>query len=99
MEERRQPQKAVRTTRIVSALDALVLTGLPVATILSLVASGAHRAVLVGIAYLCGASLLLLPVHWLAAIGSWRSSDALWRKRIASGFYKTLSPVEDDDDD
>jgi|GEM_PF-2181844 LytS/YehU family sensor histidine kinase len=99
MEERRQPPKAERTTRIVSVLDALVLAGLPVATILALVTGGVHRAVLVGIAYVCGMSLFWFPVHWLAAIGSWRSSDALWRKRMASGFYKTLPPIKDDDDD
>jgi hypothetical protein len=40
--------------------------------------------------------LVLLAFHIPRQI---RSSNALWRKRMASGFYKTLPLVKDDDDD
>ncbi len=46
--------------------------------------------------------LLLVASLVLLAIGiprELRQSNTIWRKRMASGFYKTLPPVKDDYDD
>jgi Na+-driven multidrug efflux pump len=91
--------KRARITRLASLLGLLIVAGLPVVVILALVMSGTHQAAVVGIAYACGMFLLSLLLYWLGAIGSWRSSRKLWRERMASGFYKTLPPGKDDDDD
>jgi hypothetical protein len=48
---------------------------------------------------MCGFSVLFLPLHWMSAFSGWRSSQKLWRDRMASGFYKSLPPIKDDDDD
>ena len=72
--------------------------GLPVAVVIGLVTGGAHRALILGAGYACFVALIRLPVNALVGLLSWRGSEDLWRERMASGFYKTLSPVEDDDD-
>ena len=77
----------------------LVFAGYSVAVIVAAATGGMRQVVIVGIAYICGMALLWLPLNWMSAIGSWRSSNALWRERMASGFYKTLPPMKDDDDD
>jgi hypothetical protein len=94
----RSPRPA-RIARLASLLGLLIAAGLPVAVIVTLAIGSTHQAVVVGIAYACGMFLLWLPLYWLGAIGNWRNSNTLWRKRMSSGFYKTLPPVKDDEDD
>ena len=99
MSDTKRSPRPARIARLASLLGLLIAVGFPVAVIVTLAMGSAHQAVVVGIAYACGMFLLWLPLYWLGAIGSWRSSKALWRKRMASGFYKTLPPVKDDDDE
>jgi Flp pilus assembly protein TadB len=99
MVDSRQSPKQARITRLTSLFGLLILAGLPVTVILVLVLAGTHQAVVAAIAYACGMLLLWLPLYWLGAIGSWRSANRLWRKRMSTGFYKTLPPVKDDDDE
>jgi hypothetical protein len=99
MSETKRSAKATWITRILSVFSGLVLVGLLAAVIVSLAMGRTHQAVVVAIAYFCGILLLGPLLYLLRAYGSWRSSNRLWRKRMASGFYKTLPPVKDDDGD
>lgn len=99
MVDTKQAPKPSRIARLASVLGLPIVAGLPIAVIVTLALGSTHQAVVVGIAYACGMFLLWLPLYWLGAIESWRSSNKLWRKRMSSGFYKTLPPVKDDDDD
>ena len=80
-------------------IEMVVALGLPVAVIAGLVTGGTHRAIVIFVGYMCGFSVLFLPLHWMSAFSGWRSSQKLWRDRMASGFYKSLPPIKDDDDD
>jgi len=84
---------------IISMIEVLVALGFPIAVIAGLATGGTHTAIVVFVGYVCGLSILFLPLHWMSAFSGWRSSQKLWRERMASGFYKTLLPVKDDDDD
>ena len=84
---------------LILTIEMVVALGLPVAVIAGLATGGAHRAIVVFVGYMCGFSVLFLPLHWMSAFSGWRSSQKLWRERMASGFYKTLPPVREDDDD
>lgn len=99
MSETIRSAKLIWITRILSVICGLVLAGLLVAVIVALAMGNTHQAVVVAIAYFCGILLLGPLLYLLRAYGSWRSSNRLWRERMASGFYKTLPPVKDDDDD
>jgi ABC-type antimicrobial peptide transport system permease subunit len=90
------PRKAAL---LILMVEMVVALGLPVAVIAGLATGGVHRAIVVFVGYMCGFSVLFLPLHWMSAFSGWRSSQKLWRERMASGFYKTLPPVKDDDDD
>ena len=90
------PRKAAL---LILMVEMVVALGLPVAVIAGLATGGTHRAIVVFVGYVCGFSVLFLPLHWMSAFSGWRSSRKLWRERMASGFYKTLPPVKDDDDD
>jgi Zn-dependent protease with chaperone function len=91
--------KPARIAHLAGLLGLLIAVGLPVAVIVTLLIGSTRQAVVVGIAYACGLLLLGLLLYWWGAISSWRSSRKLWRERMASGFYKTLPPVKDDEDD
>jgi len=99
MSETIRSAKLIWITRILSVICGLVLVGLPVVAIVAAATGDTHRAVVVAIAYFCGILLLGPLLYWLGAIGNWRSSNRLWRKRMDSGFYKSLPPAKDDDDD
>jgi hypothetical protein len=90
--------KARRALWIVYSVEVLFFLGLIPAVIAGFVTGGARRALLVFIGYICGYVVLFLPVYWLTALSSWRSSGRLWRERMTSGFYETLPPIKDDDD-
>jgi hypothetical protein len=97
MSETIRSAKTIWITRSLSVFYVLVLAGLPIVVIVVAATVGTHQAVVTGIAYACGVVLLGLPLYWFGAIVSWRGSKVIWRKRMASGFYKTLPKVEDDD--
>ena len=87
-----------RVVLIIRSFDVLLSMGLPVAVVVGLATGGARRALIWGVGYACFVLLIWLPMHVLLALLGWRGSNALWRERMASGFYKSLPPVEDDDD-
>jgi hypothetical protein len=90
----------IQIVRVAGSIETLLMAGFPVALLLAFAIGGQHTTVVVVLAYLSVIYLFSLPLLlWLVTIGSWRGSNALWRERMKSGFYETLPPVEDDDDD
>jgi hypothetical protein len=68
------------------------------------VAGVSLRTASIAVFVLFGAVLGLLEVAWLVLLAfgiprEVRRSNALWRERMASGFYEKLPPIKDDDDD
>jgi hypothetical protein len=59
---------------------------------------GGHGALVVGLSYACAFIAAEFVLHLAAGVYGQRSATRLWRERMASGFYKTLPPVEDGDD-
>jgi hypothetical protein len=84
--------------RALRAFIVLLQVAVALATLLALVTGGVHRAFVVGLAAVC----VYLAAHFLLHLGAGvygaRETDRLWRERMASGFYKTLPPTEEDDD-
>jgi hypothetical protein len=72
--------------------------GLLVAVVLGLVTGGRHGALVVGLIYACALIGVEFLLHLAAGVYGQRSADRLWRERMASGFYKTLPPTEEDED-
>jgi hypothetical protein len=72
--------------------------GLPIAVVVGLFADGWHGALVIGLSYACAYALAGLVLHLAAGVYGQQSATRLWRERMASGFYKTLPPAEDEDD-
>ncbi|MGD0167922.1 MAG: hypothetical protein ABSC51_11665 [Gaiellaceae bacterium] len=95
------PAKSRRVALLVrfSYVLSRISMGLPVAVVVGLATGGARRALIFGVSYACLVTLIWQPELWLGALVGWRGSEKLWRERMASGFYKTLPPWKDDEDD